>query len=142
MDERRYEYAISDLLDRLSIIQLKSIRIPENKKKYDKEIKDILHDIDLIINKKDIKFNARMLHSIMIIMLTNDTIWLNESKARLGKKEKLLKFTHSINGVRNTAKNIISKEVGDREDLKIDCLAEEFLTSKFIKEQGNWKIWN
>jgi len=142
MDERRYEYAISDLLDRLSIIQLKSIRIPENKKKYDKEIKDILHDIDLIINKKDIKFNARMLHSIMIIMLTNDTIWLNESKARLGKKEKLLKFTHSINGVRNTAKNIISKEVGDREDLKIDCLAEEFLTNKFIKEQGNWKIWN
>jgi len=83
-----------------------------------------------------------MLHSIMIIMLTNDTIWLNESKARLGKKEKLLKFTHSINGVRNTAKNIISKEVGDREDLKIDCLAEEFLTNKFIKEQGNWKIWN
>jgi len=37
----------------------------------------------------------------------------------------LLKFTHSVNGVRNAAKNVISNEIGERVDLKLDCLAAE-----------------
>jgi len=71
-------------------------------------------------------------------MLSNRVIWENESKARQGgnEQDKYLKFTHSINGVRNTAKNIISNEMGDRKDLKIDCLAAE-LPAEF----GNWNIF-
>jgi len=143
MVQRKYEYPLSDLLDRLSIVQLKAIRIPEHKKQYQKEIDDILHDIDLILSDKSICFNAESLHAIMIIMLTNNTIWENESKARKGGAghDNLLKFTHSINGMRNTAKNIVSQYVGDREDLKIDCLAAEFQTNKFIKKWGDWQIW-
>jgi hypothetical protein len=60
-------------------------------------------------------------------MLSNRYIWENESKVRNGNDQDiiLLKKTHSINGVRNTAKNVISKEIGERVDLKIDCLAAE-----------------
>jgi len=140
---RKYQYPLSDLIDRLSIVQLKAIRIPENKQEYKKEMNDILHDIELISKEKDIRLSSKLVRSIMLIMLTNDTIWLNESAARQGgaKHDKLLKFTHSINGIRNTSKNIISQEIGDREDLKIDCLAAEFKTKNFVKSHGDWEVW-
>ena len=44
---RKYLPTISDLIDRLSIVQLKEVFIPEHKKEYAKEIKDIMHDLEL-----------------------------------------------------------------------------------------------
>ena len=74
----------------------------------------------------------------MIVMLSNRYIWENESNARDGGDQdlNLLKLTHSINGVRNRAKNLISQQLGERVDLKTDCLAAE-LNSEF----ENWNIF-
>ena len=145
MSERKYLPTFAELIDRLFIVQLKAIFIPENKEAYEKEIELIMHDIDEIIKERDFDdtfegiINAKMIRAIGILMLTNRFIWENESKARAGGAEqnKLLQLTHSINGVRNTAKNIISQELGERVDLKIDCLAAEL-----VKEFGNWNIFN
>ena len=142
MSNRKYLPTFAELIDRLSIVQLKAIFIPENKDAYEKEMELIMHDIDLILNQHETSnkstVSAKMIRSIMIVMLTNRYIWENESKARQGgsEQDKLLKLTHSINGIRNTAKNVISNEMGDRVDLKIDCLAEDL-----IKEFGNWEIF-
>ncbi len=163
MIDRKYLPTFSDLIDRLSIAILKSIFIPEHKEAYEKEQEFIMHDIDTIIienNPSDVTIyapqdveegdsrvrhnprrqviNARIIRAMLIIMLTNRYIWENESKARAGgsEQDKLLKLTHSINGVRNTAKNLISAELGERVDLKIDCLAEEL-----VKEFGNWNVF-
>ena len=43
---RKYLPTIAELIDRLSIIQLKEVFIPEHKEEYAKEIKDIVHDLD------------------------------------------------------------------------------------------------
>tara|TARA_B100000519_G_scaffold190914_1_gene190833 strand:- start:841 stop:1209 length:369 start_codon:yes stop_codon:yes gene_type:complete len=122
----------------MSICILKSIFIPENKEAYDQEISDIKHDLDKICEERDIKLNSDIVKSLMIIMLSNRYIWENESKCRSGENQDLsaLKLTHSINGVRNTAKNALSKGLGERVDLKIDCLAAE-LKSEF----QNWDIF-
>mgnify|MGYP003117069835 FL=1 len=54
-------------------------------------------------------------------------IWHNESNYRKGIREgNDLELTHGLNGIRNTAKNIIQEIVGGRKDYKIDCLAAEF----------------
>ena len=37
-----------------------------------------------------------------------------------------LELTHGLNGIRNTAKNIIQTVAGGRKDYKIDCLAADF----------------
>jgi len=136
--ERKYNYTFAELLDRLSIAQLKSIFIPEHKDMYVKEIKDIKHDIDLIF-KNGISLSGKIIHAIMILMLSNRYIWENESKIRAEsndkQQEKLLRLTHSINGVRNNAKNIINGEINERIDLKVDCLAADL-----IEEFGNWII--
>jgi hypothetical protein len=108
-----------------------------------------MHDIDLILDNVEVNklvtiktkstVSAMMIRAIMIVMLTNRYIWENESKARLGgnEQDKLLKLTHSINGIRNTAKNVISTEIGERIDLKIDCLA-----SDLIEEFRNWQLFD
>ena len=135
---RKYLPTFSELVDRLSINILKTIFIPEHKKQYDQEIKDIKHDIDQIIKEKEVKLNSDVIKAICVIMLANRYIWENESKCRSGNAQdmSLLKLTHSVNGVRNTAKNILSKELGERKDLKIDCLAAELMS-----DLQNWDIF-
>lgn len=136
---RKYLPTFSELVDRLSIVLLKRVFIPKNKSAYSSEIKDIMHDIDLIINEKKIKLNSEIIKAICVIMLSNRYIWENESKCRSGQNQdySLLKLTHSINGIRNTAKNLLSKQLSERIDLKTDCLAAE-LESEF----ENWNIFN
>ena len=134
MSERKYLPTLSDLIDRLSIVQLKAIRIPENREAYIKERALIEHDIDLLLAER--KLGALDVRAIMTIMLANDFIWLNESNARLGGKSEMLRQTHAVNGPRNTAKNVLARRMGERLDLKIDCLAADL-----PKEMGNWQIF-
>ena len=47
--QRKFLLTLGELIDRLSIHQLKEVFIPENKKNYGKEMKDMVHDIDLIL---------------------------------------------------------------------------------------------
>jgi len=134
---RRYLPTLSDLVDRLTIVQLKAIFIPEHKAAYMAEREAIEHDIDLILADGH-ALNAAAIHAIMVIMLTNRFIWENESKARAGgnEQDKLLKLTHSINGVRNAAKNQLAAIVGGRKDYKVDCFAADL-----DKQFGDWNVF-
>lgn len=144
MIERKYLPTFSDLIDRLSIVLLKSIFIPEHKEDYRKERADIESDIQLMLAPKPeraqgwMPVGAEEITAILVIMLANHTIWINESEIRKGGTgfENRLRFTHSINGVRSTAKNIIAKYHDDRVDKKVDCLAAD-LPSEF----GQWDLF-
>lgn len=135
---RNYLPTFSELIDRLSITTLKSIKLSDHKKEYEEESQLIMHDLNEIIEEKNIKLTGQMVRAILMIMLSNEVIWQNESKARLGgdEQDKLLKFTHSVNGVRNLAKNVISNEIGERKDLKTDCLAAELCKSQGYNFEG------
>ena len=139
MGERKYLPTLSELIDRLSIVQLKAIFISEHRDAYDTEIGLIEHDIDLLLGERpDYRICANDIRAMLAIMLTNRFIWENESKARAGGAEQdhLLKLTHSVNGQRNTAKNILSRSFGERLDMKIDALAAELPA-----ELGHWDIF-
>ena len=127
-EERKYLPTLSELIDRLSIIQLKEVFIPEHKKEYSQEIKDILHDIQSHLDEnKENKITAETIRAIVVLSQMNLHIWHNESNYRKGIKDgNNLELTHGINGIRNTAKNKIQEIVGGRKDYKIDCLAAEF----------------
>ena len=121
MSKRKYLPTLSELVDRLSIAQLKEVFISEYKEEYAKEIKDIMHDINLG------GFNAKLIRSVIVLSQMNLHIWHNESNYRNGIKEgNNLELTHGLNGIRNTAKNKIEEIAGGRKDYKIDCLAADF----------------
>ena len=91
---------------------------------------DIEHDLDVIIQEKNIELTGELIRSIIVLAQMNEHIWYNESEARKGRDQDLekLKLTHGINGVRNRAMNLIKVLTGEgnRIDLKTDCLADEF----------------
>jgi hypothetical protein len=128
MEERKYLPTLAELIDRLSISQLKEQFIPEHKDEYAQEIKDIKHDIDLILKENEISLDAETIRAIVVLSQTNLHIWHNESNYRkYGIKEGVnLELTHGLNGIRNTSKNKIQEVAGGRKDYKTDCLAAEF----------------
>ena len=124
-ENRKYLPTISELIDRLSIIQLKEVFIAEHKEEYAKEIQDIVHDLNELMNWE--KPTGEMIRAIIVLAQMNTHIWYNESDVRNGVKgsDNLL-LTHGLNGIRNTAKNYITDILGGRKDHKIDCLAADF----------------
>ena len=135
MKERKFLPTIEDLIDRLTIFQLKEVKIPEHKEKYAKDIQDILNDIDIILKESPGEVNAKLLRAVIVLAQMNTHIWHNESDVRNGVKgSDNLMLTHGLNGIRNTAKNFITDILGGRKDHKIDCLAADF---------KDWEVsWN
>jgi hypothetical protein len=126
MTERKYLPTLAELVDRLSISQLKEVFIPQHKDEYSQEIKDIVHDIQVLLDSSE-KVNADTIRAIVVLSQMNLHIWHNESNYRKGIKDgNNLELTHGLNGIRNTAKNKIQEIVGGRKDYKIDCLAADF----------------
>ena len=131
---RKYLPTIAELIDRLSIAQLKEVFILEHKKEYAKEIEEIVHDIDLIIKDEDVQLDGEAVRALVVLAQMNLHIWHNETKYRAGIGDGNLGLTHGLNGIRNTAKNKIQERFGGRQDYKIDCIAAEF---------KDWEIsWN
>lgn len=129
MSDRRWLPNLAELIDRLSIHQLKEVFIVKHKDKYRSEMADMIHDINIILKEKDIHITGEIIRSIVILSQINAHIWYNESNVRKGKDQdlSLLKLTHSLNGIRNNASNFILSLIGDdhHKDYKIDCLANE-----------------
>jgi len=124
--KRKWLPTLNELIDRLSIHQLKEVFIPENKDNYATEIKDMMHDIDLILEEMNGKVNAETIRAIIVLSQMNAHIWYNETKVRNGDGDGNLHLTHGLNGIRNIAGNKIAECVGGRKDYKVDCLASEF----------------
>ena len=127
MSTRKYLPTLSELIDRLSIVQLKEVFIAEYKEEYAKEIADIVHDIQLYLNESKEPITAETIRAIVVLSQMNLHIWHNESNYRKGIKDgNNLELTHGLNGIRNVAKNKIQEVMGGRKDYKIDCLAADF----------------
>ena len=123
---RKYLPTLSELIDRLSIAQLKEVFILEHKEEYSQEIEDIIHDIQICLDESDEAVSADIIRAIVVLSQMNLHIWHNESEVRRGQGAGNLALTHGLNGVRNTAKNKIQEMTGGRKDYKVDCLAAEF----------------
>ena len=115
MQNRKYLPTLSELIDRLSIVQLKEEFISEHKKEY------------LVLKEGDVTMTAETIRAIVVLAQMNLHIWHNESNYRKGIKDgNNLELTHGLNGIRNTSKNKVQEVVGGRKDYKIDCLAADF----------------
>ena len=131
---RKYLPTLGELIDRLSIVQLKEVKIPKHKEEYAKEISEIVHDINEILKEKP-SVDGDFIRAVVVVSQMNSHIWYNEDNARNGEDvgNKLM-LTHGLNGIRNTAKNKIQELDGGRKDYKIDCIADEF---------NDWEVsWN
>ena len=72
MAERRYLPTVAELIDRLSIIQLKEVFIPKHKEEYAEEIKDIMHDLELE------GLDSELIRAVIVTAQMNLHIWLEK----------------------------------------------------------------
>ena len=115
---RLYLPTIADLVDTMSIDQIKMIKIKKHRGSYREEIERISHDINLMIaEKKNVKLNARLIRIFSTIALINLFIWnlKDEMQKDDGKYDQFLKLAHQLNGIRNQMKNLLLVEFGDKE---------------------------
>lgn len=117
--ERKYLPTFADLIDILSIDQIKEIKL-DNKQSYALEIKKISHDIDQLISQKEIKLSARIIRMIIVVAQMNLFIWNNKDEMQKDPKHynDLLKMAHQLNGIRNRIKNALLEVSGEIEPSK------------------------
>ena len=115
--ERRFTLPLAELVDRLTIDQIKEILLPEHKESFALEMEKLTHDIDMIIEEKNIRMSSRMVRIIIALAQLNLHIWQNKERMQVEPDRylELLKFAHQLNGIRNQLKNLLLGETGDRE---------------------------
>lgn len=115
--ERQYLTPFAELIDRLTVDQIKEVLITEHKKSFAKEMEKLAHDIDLIIEERGLKLSARLIRIIIAIAQMNLHVWQNKDQMQKDPENytDLLKLSHQLNGIRNQMKNLLLEETGDRE---------------------------
>lgn len=64
-----------ELVDKLSIAQIKEVFIADYKKEHSEEIKDILKDIQLLLDQSSEKITAETIRAIVVLSQLNTHIW-------------------------------------------------------------------
>ena len=118
-DNRKYKIPFSELVDRLTVDQIKLLKKMDDKKgSLKEEIKDVMYDIDTIINDKKILLNSDIIRMIIILSQINLHIWNLKDEMQRDEKnyDNFLKLAHQLNGTRNQIKNLMLDIFEDKSD--------------------------
>jgi len=109
--ERQYKLPLSELIDKLTITQLRELQLKKNRDLYSKEIEELEHDIDSIIEEGQLKIDARIIRIIFLIAQLNTLIWSYKDIMDLlpSDYDKYLRLSHQVNGLKNKLKNKLSE---------------------------------
>jgi len=110
----RLQTPISELIDRLTIDQIREVMAPKDRAFFAREMRDIMREIDALIGKKRVKLTARLIRLVTVLAQTNLHIWhaktaMMRSPSRYNRS---MKLAHQLNGIRNSVKNMLLEEFG------------------------------
>ena len=138
-DQRQFLPPMAELIDRMTVTQIKLALLKDNKDSFIEEISKLEHDIDLILDSNNLTLDARLIRIIIILSQMNLHIWNNKDKMQdklKDNKEKeyldLLKLSHQLNGFRNRMKNSLL-EIEDVQD-------KSQIRSNFETDGLDWDI--
>jgi len=136
-NERLFLPPLAELLDRLTVTQIKQALLGDKKKEFANEMQKISHDMDLIIEENDIRLTSKIIRIIVLISQMNLHIWKNKDlmQENLENDEeylRLLKLAHQLNGIRNDMKNRLLDIEGNTDSSQ--------KKSNFETDNLNWDI--
>jgi len=117
LTERQFLPPFAELIDRLTVDQIKEVLIPAQASACADEMAKIAHDIDVLIAGRDIKLSASLVRMIVVLAQMNLHIWYNKDRMNETPERylELLKLAHQLNGLRNQVKNLLLEAAGDTE---------------------------
>lgn len=116
---RKFNYSLAELVDRLTVDQIKEVLLPGKAADIRREMQDVCHDIDAIIDEKQIKLSSHFVRVIIALSQLNLHIWkfkdeMDSIKDSDPKRySDLLKLSHQLNGIRNRLKNHLLVQCGE-----------------------------
>lgn len=131
---RHVNPSLSELIDRLTVDQIKEILIPKGNKSFAKEIEHIEYDLDMIFSQSDYVLTSRLIRLVVALAQVNLHIW-NAKERMMNDPERFyehLKLSHQLNGIRNQLKNDLLEKTG----------IGEHSSAKTNVDTENLKGWN
>jgi hypothetical protein len=134
---RQFLPPLSELIDRLTVTQVKLNLLDVNSEDFTAEVTKLVNDINLIVEEKKIEISGELVRAIVMISQINLHIWRNkdlmqENLENESKYLSYLKKAHQMNGVRNILKNYI---------LELEGISDASqLRSNFEVDGLEWKI--
>lgn len=106
---RSIQPSLSELLDALTVYQIKEVMDASNNESYAEESKAIESDIDGILQVSDIKSIGDFLRLVVALSQINLHIWhvKEEMQTNPDRFDECTKLGHQLNGIRNQLKNRI-----------------------------------
>ena len=111
-NSRQFLPPMSELIDRLTVTQIKQNLLGDESDDFYAEITKLINDINLIIDEKDLKLSGQLIRAIVMMSQINLHIWRNKDLMQENLENETaylayLKKAHQMNGVRNLLKNYI-----------------------------------
>ena len=138
-DQRQFLPPMAELIDRMTVTQIKLALSKDNKDSFVEEISKLEHDIDLILDSNNLILDARLIRIVIVLSQMNLHIWNNKDKMQDKLKDNeekeyldLLKLSHQLNGFRNRMKNSLL-EIEDVQD-------KSQIRSNFETDGLDWDI--
>lgn len=127
----RVRLSFAELLDRLSIQQIKEVRRPGSRGSSAQEMARLERAVDAEIKARRIRITGRLIRLVTALAQVNLHIWeaRDAMKGKRGAFRSEMKLSHQLNAIRNQLKNALLAEAGagrsasvrtntDREDLR------------------------
>lgn len=135
-----FNYNTSELIDLMSNLQIKETKL--NKIYYTKELGKVSKDINLILSKKKIRINAKIIRKIIFIGISNLLVWEYKDMMLNNKKQysRILKKALEINSVRNSITNSLMLDLKENEVIKkrnVDFTKKDLNWVKYLKKKIN-----
>ena len=121
MNKFLYKYSISELIELLTINQIKEIKFQKDTKKYKKIISTLLNQLKSELKKKnEIQLNSEFISQIIFISVSNLEIWNIKDQMLSDKKNysNLLYRAMELNCIRNIISNNVNKKFKNNDDTK------------------------
>jgi hypothetical protein len=133
--DRAFLPSFAELIDRLSVDQIKELLLPHCKEAVAAEMVNISHDIDGLINQRELRLTSRLIRMFIALAQINLHIWMLKDKMKEfpARYDEYLKLAHQLNGTRNQLKNMLL------DDLK-DCELSAKRTNFDTDGLEGWKI--
>lgn len=111
-ESRQFLPPLSELIDRLTVTQVKLNLLDVNSEDFTAEVAKLVNDINLIVKEKKIEISGELVRAIVMISQINLHIWRNKDLMQENLENEseylsYLKKAHQMNGVRNLLKNYI-----------------------------------
>ena len=111
-NSRQFLPPMSELIDRLTVTQIKQNLLGDESDDFYAEITKLINDINLIIDEKELKLSGQLIRAIVMMSQINLHIWRNKDMMQENLENETaylayLKKAHQMNGVRNLLKNYI-----------------------------------